>query len=379
MAVDACRRARLVRQWESEEERPRTGDASLVAEAGLGSGPEAGYLVQLLSSGSGPGGAAAGGMGAEVMLDLQRLAGNRAVRGLAGSDVPFGAKQLIVQRSGEPTGDEEAADRPWWSHSRRLTDAEKEAARSVFGGALDTDKVELSLGTIISAGGYARTVYNTIYFPGDALTGDYVPWLIHELTHVWQYQRGADLPGMMWEAIVGKYDYGGQDGLRQAWGHGQAFDEFTTEQQGDILEDYYRALRAHRDTAAFDGFVEQVRTGNEKVHRYRPVEPLAAGTFDWVKANRDFAAKTEAKIVHELKRQIAADDVAALATRKQRLLWHFYDLSGYLGGTYEERIRQRRSDDEMVRLLFDRISTPLRAELVEALRGRRPSGDRPRA
>jgi hypothetical protein len=183
----------------------------------------------------------------------------------------------------------------------------------------------------------------------------------------------------VWEAVVGTYGYGGQDGLREAWEHGQAFDEFTTEQQGDILEDYYRALRARRDTSAFDGFVEQVRTGNEKVHRYRPVEPLPAGTLDWVKANRDVAARLEATIVRELKRPVAADDVAALALRKQRLLWHFYDLSGYLGGTYEERIRQRRPDDELVRLLFERISSALRFELLEALRGRRPTGERPAA
>jgi hypothetical protein len=310
------------------------------------------------------------------ILELQGAAGNRAVasamvalstgdsgtRRTSEASSPSVQRLLHVQRS---------------RVYRYLTDPEKAAAQSVFGSALKTEKVELSENPVLSIGGYARTIYNTVYFPSDSLTGDYMPWLIHELTHVWQYQRGADFPGMLWEAIVGKYDYGGEAGLREAWAHGQAFDEFTTEQQGDILSDYYRALVHHRDTSAFDGFVEQVRTGNEKVHRYHTVEPLPGGTYDWVKANRDYAAKVEAKIVRQLRLQISSDDLGALGARKHRLLWDFYDLSGYLSGTYLDRIRERRSDDEMVRLLFERISIELRAELVETLSGKRPVGERP--
>jgi hypothetical protein len=269
-----------------------------------------------------------------------------------------------------------------WSGSGRvyryMTESEKTAATRVFGSALNTDEVELSVHPIVSIGGYARTIHNTIYFPSDSLTGDYMPWLIHELTHVWQYQQGAGVVGMAWEAVVARYDYRDEAGLREAWEQGQAFDEFTTEQQGNILEDYYLALRDNRDTSAFDGFVDQVRTGREKEHRYRTVEPLPAGKLDWVKTNRDYAAETETKIEQELRLQIQSGNVVALAGRKRRLLWYFYDLSGYMSKAYLERINERRSDDEMVRLMYERISSETRAELVEALRGRRPSGERPR-
>lgn len=316
------------------------------------------------------------------MLDLQRLVGNRAVGALvAASTVP---------RRSTSNSDPHRIANAWFSSVQRLipvqrsrvyrylTESEKAAARSVFGSALKTDKVELSENSIVSIGGYARTIHNTIYFPSDSLTGDYMPWLIHELTHVWQYQRGAEVIGMAWEAIVARYDYGDQAGLREAWEQGQAFDEFTTEQQGNILADYYKALRGHRDTSTFDGFVEQVRTGREKEHRYRTVEPLPAAKLDWVKSHRDHAARTEAKIVQQLRLQIHSGDVAALAARKRRLLWNFYDLSGYMRGTYLERISEHRSDDEMVRLLFERISSKTRAELVETLQGRKPPGEPPR-
>ena len=106
-----------------------------------------------------------------------------------------------------------------------------------------------------------------------------MPLLIHELTHVWQYQRGegwGSLPGMIWEAVVGNYEYGGEDGLKEARAKGQAFSEFTTEQQGDILQHYYVRLKARLDVSAYEPWVNDVKpdvrtpTTTRRSNRCRP-------------------------------------------------------------------------------------------------------------
>jgi hypothetical protein len=74
---------------------------------------------------------------------------------------------------------------------------------------------------------------------------------------------------------------------------------------------------------------------------------------------------------------ISSEDVASLADRKRRLLWLFYRLSGYMGSTYLDRISNPASYDELPRLLHDGISSELRAEIMEALRGKRPQGVEP--
>jgi hypothetical protein len=55
----------------------------------------------------------------------------------------------------------------------------------------------------------------------------------------------------------------------------------------------------------------------------------------------------------------------------------FYRLSGYMGSTYLDRFSNPAHDDNLPHLLHDRLSSKLRAELMEALRGKRPPGDEP--
>jgi hypothetical protein len=111
--------------------------------------------------------------------------------------------------------------------------------------------------------------------------------------------------------------------------------------------------------------------------RRRGIRPLPRAKLDWVRAEKERAQKIEAEIVTELQRRIGADDVAAQAGRKRRLLWAFYHLSGYWGQTYLDRISNPSLNDPLPRLLRDRISSELRAELIDALHGRRPPGDEP--
>src|SRR6266566_4517861 len=261
------------------------------------------------------------------------------------------------------------------SPSRPLTPGEAAAAHRVFGSALNTEGVRISEGGVLTLGsekgiwhsGTARTLPDRIYFPLDAFQRkDFMSWLIHELTHVWQYQQGAEIPGMIFEGVVGNYDYGKEAGLRKAWENGQAFDEFTTEQQGDILSHYYEALVAGQpDLSAYQGFVDQVRTGRAKEHRIPKVEPLPVGTLDESKLIEDYRVKTEAEIIRQLRLPMSADDARAIA-RSHRLLELFRQLT-YWSVTYQERIAVRRSGDELVNLLFSQISRDTRARIFKGL------------
>ena len=116
---------------------------------------------------------------------------------------------------------------------------------------------------------------------------------------------------MIWEAVVGNYDYGGEEGLKKARVSGQSFSEFTTEQQGDILQDYYVRLKANLDHSAYDPWVSDVKTGNENTHHYPTVEPLPAATLDVWKLNREYRDKQEAELIKEL-RDAGGDDIVVV-------------------------------------------------------------------
>ncbi len=77
-------------------------------------------------------------------------------------------------------------------------------------------------------------------------------WLIHELTHVWQYQTsGWEYLWKAWEAqneLKGDaYEYGGEGGLSRHLSLGTQFQDFNPEQQGQIDQDYYRRLQKNKE------------------------------------------------------------------------------------------------------------------------------------
>jgi hypothetical protein len=78
-------------------------------------------------------------------------------------------------------------------------------------------------------------------------------------THSWQYQHGISVSTTLYHAIAGKYDYGGEDGLKEAHEAGEEFTDFNTEQQGDITRDYYRALVSGGDVSAFKPFIDEIQ------------------------------------------------------------------------------------------------------------------------
>jgi hypothetical protein len=144
--------------------------------------------------------------------------------------------------------------------ARGLTEAERREARRVFGDSIDYARVRLAESRIGGAWGYARALPWAVYFPpGSFARPDFMPWLVHELTHVWQYRHGASRARMAWNALRRRYDYGGEPALREAARAGKRFRDFNTEQQGEILRHFYERLAAGAPTDAWEPFVAEVR------------------------------------------------------------------------------------------------------------------------
>jgi hypothetical protein len=164
---------------------------------------------------------------------------------------------------------------------RRLSPLEISQARLVFGNNLNYEKVfvieEIAwpywvgrLGAFISRTKppthNAVTLGNRVYFSRTLCTTSQDPnqkflsdmsWLIHELTHAWQYQLIGlrYLPQTLWVQIkYGRncYDYGWEQGLTDALDQGKGLSNFNLEQQGEIARHYYLRSKQDLDTKAWN-------------------------------------------------------------------------------------------------------------------------------
>ena len=93
------------------------------------------------------------------------------------------------------------------------------------------------------------TIFCTVHFTTELRSANAdLPWLIHELTHVWQYcQRG---PRYLVDALQAQSKHGAdaydiQEGLAKGW----AWETFNLEQQSEIASALYRALTEDRDVS----------------------------------------------------------------------------------------------------------------------------------
>jgi hypothetical protein len=178
---------------------------------------------------------------------------------------------------------------------RRLLSAiERAEAEVVFGAGLDYTRVFVVENTPLpnwiadigrSAKPNAITLGNVSYFPetlqtsAEIITGGNlrgITWLIHELTHQWQYQH------MGWRYLAAAvsvqlregaqaYNYqrehpSREDALRAARAAGRRLAGFNMEQQGDIARDYFQAfVAANRDEnaptlAPFQPFIAELKS-----------------------------------------------------------------------------------------------------------------------
>jgi hypothetical protein len=166
---------------------------------------------------------------------------------------------------------------------------EIQEARLVFGDGLKYEKVRIHEGTawpntINRVGARVKripyvevpnaiTLGNHCFFPVRLLDQpvaldqpEYykIPWLIHELTHTWQYQRLgwrylAMALGAQFRYGVKAYEFGGEQGLLEALLKGWRLANFNLEQQGDIVRSYYTQVKKGLDASAWLPFITEIR------------------------------------------------------------------------------------------------------------------------
>jgi len=145
------------------------------------------------------------------------------------------------------------------SDSRSLTPTERAIAEFVFGPSLNLDPIVIKESSVMAVGGYVRTLPDTIYVaPGEKDTIS-PRLLVHELTHCAQYQHGVPRVVTAAYAIEADYDYGDEQGLIDAIKNRKCFDQFNTEQQADIVQDYYLRVVSGASTYPWRVFIDQVR------------------------------------------------------------------------------------------------------------------------
>jgi len=158
-----------------------------------------------------------------------------------------------------------------FSSVRELTTDEIRAAQRVLGsGAVRWQDVRVGSGGVLDLiwklnDGRAFTTWRTINTPPGIPTHT----MVHELTHVYQYERAGTL--YLVQALHaqvtrgdGAYEYGDLVAHRAA---GKPFSAFNREEQAQIAEDYYLDVLNHRNPltpdqiAAFDFYDSQLQSG----------------------------------------------------------------------------------------------------------------------
>ena len=159
------------------------------------------------------------------------------------------------------------------THSSRLTDGEIGMITAVLGQhALRHDDIRLLHGGLLNLifrvnGGYAFAYCHTICMPENGRhSRTNRPILMHELTHVYQYEQVGSryLGEAIYVLIKTKrdcYRYGGKAGLQAVKAENGRFADFNREQQAMIVQDYFTLKERGEETAVYTPFIEQIRNG----------------------------------------------------------------------------------------------------------------------
>lgn len=121
-------------------------------------------------------------------------------------------------------------------------------------------------------GNLAFATWHTINLPLDNHSEGYghtrhnLPVVVHELTHVYQYEQvGTRYLGeaiyMLIKTKRDCYNYGGWEGLAAACDGGQRYCDFNREQQAKITQDYFDLRQRGYDVTPYEPFVQQARAG----------------------------------------------------------------------------------------------------------------------
>ena len=91
-----------------------------------------------------------------------------------------------------------------------------------------------------------------------------LPWLIHELTHTWQYQHLGwryllQALGAQFRQKENAYNFGQAEGLKMHRREGWTLRKFNLEQQGDIARSYYERIRKGEDVTDWVPYIEDIQ------------------------------------------------------------------------------------------------------------------------
>lgn len=126
-------------------------------------------------------------------------------------------------------------------NTRALSQREIEVAKSVFGNTIAYHRIRIDEKAYLGPK-QGRFCYVSFYLINSwGKMGDDL--LIHELIHVWQYERlgAVYMPrALLAQRTAQGYNYGGTKVLESARAAGMELQHFNLEQQGDIIADYFR-------------------------------------------------------------------------------------------------------------------------------------------
>ena len=156
---------------------------------------------------------------------------------------------------------------------RPLTDAEILRGSQIFGKSIDFQLVMIDdkAHYVVRDKVVAYVSFNTINSHG-ALSPDI---FIHELVHIWQYQNfgaGYIMQALWAQRTKACYDYTyviARDKATEGWSNLKSIHQFNAEQQGDLVQDYFRlktGLRAQWEyhftmmhLEKYEKFIDEIR------------------------------------------------------------------------------------------------------------------------
>jgi hypothetical protein len=181
----------------------------------------------------------------------------------------------LVSRVFDVLGGPEAVEFIWHmvTRARPLNGTEITAASSVLGpNAIRWGDVRVSEGGLLSLifslnNGRAFTMFHTI----NLAPNEGIDVVVHELTHVFQYERAGSVyigQAIHAQATIG-YGYGGGPGLVSDKAAGKHYRDYNREQQAQIAQDYYNLVIAGGGTSlssdertAYDFYIGELRAGD---------------------------------------------------------------------------------------------------------------------
>ncbi len=159
----------------------------------------------------------------------------------------------------------------------RLTDAELADARTVFGEAVDLEPVRW---VYVSAAmiGNLQTSANVIRVPPGLIMERRA--VIHEIVHVWQYQnRGLSyVSDSFLHSVCSLVTSGKRDSAyTYTLVPEKSLFDYTAEQQGQIVEDYFAGMAKLKDDPVFSRLIAQLRATRPMKDSVVLFQDLAAG------------------------------------------------------------------------------------------------------